>query len=123
MASADPEAAAKARAEAAAAKARADAILAAFDANKDGKLGDDELARLVAEFNDPQRREALPSDARDALHFYDRNKDAVLDHEELAELRSDVDIHASRLAGYSAVIARSARYLVRGVSVLQSRRW
>ena len=97
---------------AAAARERASVILKRYDNNRDGSLSDEEISKILSDYDDPTLREQLPLEIREALQFYDQNKNSKLDREEMSALKLEVELHKARMAGYGAAIATTARYLV-----------
>lgn len=80
-----------------------------FATQSDGVLTDDELARLVATYDNEINRATLPADVKWALRSYDQNHDGRIDQAELASLKKDLSV--GRSAGYAHVLGVMVRYL------------
>lgn len=79
------------------------AIIATYDADKDGKLSDAEIAKIKLDY---EKGKAHPLVGQ----YFDKNKDGKLDDEEFAELHKDLQDTNVRYAPYLAALARAVRY-------------
>jgi fission process protein 1 len=85
-------------------------LMNAFDTDKNGELSDEELAKIVSDFN---AKKITNEKVLAILKKYDTDGSGTIDHHEVKALKHQLDINetTARYAGYSASFARLFRYL------------
>lgn len=86
-------------------------LLKHYDRNKDQKLSEEEIAKLVDDC--VENPETVPEEVKRVLKKYDTDGNGKIDKEEVQALVHDVHLADGKLryAGYSAAFARLFRYL------------